>query len=254
MAAICRSTIIKEGTPFTSEWSLRSLRNSHAVYVGIYIPFISEWLRRSAGICMLGGYTVLIKHLEEVGKMKWNRWIIKAAKIITKFTELGYWMTAALMLTAGIYSFADRTFLADALAGSIRTDRLELSVLGFEFSVPTANGIDMRAMLLYFVAAIALPSLMAMIFRNLYLIIKRSESSTVFQADNIRMLREIGIFAISIPLAGLALSIVCRLILGTDTVETSVRLYGFSMGLVILCLTQFFARGVELEQDVEGLV
>ena len=69
---------------------------------------------------MLGGYTVLIKHLEEVGKMKWNRWIIKAAKIITKFTELGYWMTAALMLTAGIYSFADRTFLADALAGSYR--------------------------------------------------------------------------------------------------------------------------------------
>ena len=77
--------------------------------------------------------------------MKWNRWIIKAAKIITKFTELGYWMMAALMLTAGIYSFADRTFLADALAGSIRTGRLELSVLGFEFSVPTANGIDMRA-------------------------------------------------------------------------------------------------------------
>lgn len=37
--------------------------------------------------------------------MKWNRWIVKAAKIITKFTELGYWMTAALMLTAGIYSF-----------------------------------------------------------------------------------------------------------------------------------------------------
>lgn len=34
--------------------------------------------------------------------MKWNRWIIKAAKIITKFTELGYWMTAALMLTAGM--------------------------------------------------------------------------------------------------------------------------------------------------------
>lgn len=86
--------------------------------------------------------------------MKWNRWIIKAAKIITKFTELGYWMTAALMLTAGIYSFADRTFLADALAGSIRTGRLELSILGFEFSVPTANGIDMRAMLLYFAAAV----------------------------------------------------------------------------------------------------
>ena len=40
--------------------------------------------------------------------MKWNRWIIKAAKIITKFTELGYWMTAAIMLTAGIYSHISR--------------------------------------------------------------------------------------------------------------------------------------------------
>ena len=60
--------------------------------------------------------------------MKWNRWIVKAAKIITKFTELGYWMTAALMLAAGIYSFADRTFLADALAGSIRTGLPKASI------------------------------------------------------------------------------------------------------------------------------
>ena len=51
MAAICRSTIIKERTPLKSEWALRSLRNDHAVYVGMGTPLISEWLRRSAGIC-----------------------------------------------------------------------------------------------------------------------------------------------------------------------------------------------------------
>ena len=51
MAAICRSTIIKESTPLKSEWALRSLRNDHAVYVGMGTPLISEWLRRSAGIC-----------------------------------------------------------------------------------------------------------------------------------------------------------------------------------------------------------
>ena len=51
MAAICRGTIIKEVTPFISEWALRSLRNGHAVYGGIGAPLISEWLRRSAGIC-----------------------------------------------------------------------------------------------------------------------------------------------------------------------------------------------------------
>ena len=53
MAAICRSTIIKERTPLKSEWALRSLRNDHAVYVGMGTPLISEWLRRSAGICMI---------------------------------------------------------------------------------------------------------------------------------------------------------------------------------------------------------
>ena len=53
MAAICRSTIIKESTPLTSEWALRSLRNDHAVYVGMGTPLISEWLRRSVGICIM---------------------------------------------------------------------------------------------------------------------------------------------------------------------------------------------------------
>lgn len=52
MAAICRGTIIKKGTPFISERPLRSLRNDYAVYGGIGTPLISEWLRRSAGICI----------------------------------------------------------------------------------------------------------------------------------------------------------------------------------------------------------
>ena len=51
--------------------------------------------------------------------MKWNRWIIKAAKIITRFTELGYWMTAALMLTAGIYSFADEYIPAVSMRAAV---------------------------------------------------------------------------------------------------------------------------------------
>ena len=47
---------------------------------------------------------------------------------------------------------------------------------------------------------------------------------------------------------------VSRLVQGLDAVETSVNLYGFSMGIIVLCLTQSFAHGAALEQDVEGLV
>ena len=120
---------------------------------------------------------------------------------------------------------------------------------------PVENGsIDMKALFLFGIGAVIILSLMAMVFRNLNLIIKKSEGSTPFQADNIRMLKEIGIFSFSIPLVGLIMSIVCRLILGVDAVETSINFYGFFMGIVVLCLTQFFIHGAELEKDVDGLL
>ena len=68
------------------------------------------------------------------------------------------------------------------------------------------------------------------------------------------MMKEIGIFAILIPVVGLIMSIILRVVLGTDLVEASVDLYGVFMGLIVLCLTQFFIYGKELENDVEGLI
>lgn len=50
------------------------------------------------------------------------------------------------------------------------------------------------------------------------------------------------------------MSIIARIVLGVDDVETSVNMYGFTMGVIVLCLTQFFVRGAELEKDVEGLL
>ena len=97
-------------------------------------------------------------------------------------------------------------------------------------------------------------SLMAMVFRNIYLIMKKSENATPFQKDNVRMVREIGIFLLSVPMVGLIMSIVARLVLGVDNVEASVGLDSFMVGLVVLCLSQFFAQGMELEADVDGLL
>lgn len=97
-------------------------------------------------------------------------------------------------------------------------------------------------------------SFMAMIFRNLYLIFKKSENSTPFQPDNVRMFREIGIFSISLPTVGLVMSGIIGLAVGFDVAHVSVSTNGFIMGIIVLCLTQFFAHGVELEKDVDGLL
>ena len=182
--------------------------------------------------------------------------IVKAAKIITKIAEVFHWVGVVLMAAATVCSLAAPEWVkyfvgidAKECCGA------ELNIYGFEIIAPVKNGdVDMKALFLFGIGAVMILSLMAMVFRNLNLIIKKSEGSTPFQADNIRMLKEIGIFSISIPVVGFIMSVVCRLVLGVDAVETSVNVYGFTMGIIVLCLTQFFIHGAELEKDVDGLL
>lgn len=182
--------------------------------------------------------------------------IVKVAKIVTKIAEVFHWVGAALMLAATVCSLAAPEWIQYFVGINAKECcGAELNVYGFEIIAPVKNGsIDMKALFLFGIGAIIILSLMAMVFRNLNLIIKKSEGNTPFQADNIRMLKEIGIFSISIPVVGLIMSIVCRLVLGVDAVETSVNVYGFFMGIIVLCLTQFFIYGTELEKDVDGLL
>lgn len=68
------------------------------------------------------------------------------------------------------------------------------------------------------------------------------------------MVKEIGIFYISLPIIGLILSWISRLIIGVESAEISMDMGGFITGLLILCLTQVFSRGIKLEEDIEGLL
>lgn len=182
--------------------------------------------------------------------------IVKITKILTKIIEVFHWVGVVLMTLATVSALVAPEWIkyfvgidAKECCGA------ELNVYGFEIIAPVKNGsFDMKIFFLFGIGAVIILSCMAMVFRNIHLIIKKSENSTPFQVDNIRMLKEIGIFSISIPLVGLMLSVVCRLIFGVDALETSVNVYGFSMGIIVLCLTQFFIHGVELEKDVDGLL
>ena len=68
------------------------------------------------------------------------------------------------------------------------------------------------------------------------------------------MMREIGIFTIAIPVIGFIMSVIARLVMGSDVAEISIDMGGIFMGIVVLCFTQFFAHGVELENDIDGLL
>lgn len=187
---------------------------------------------------------------------KFSKFIPGIAKVVTKIVEVFHWVGVALMLVATVCSVVAPSavnyfvgFDAKECCGA------ELNVYGFEINAPVTNGqVDMIAFLMFGISAVFILSLMAMIFRNLYLIIKKSEGSTPFQLDNVRMFREIGIFSISVPVVGFIMSIVSRIVIGVETAEISVNYMCLVIGIVVLCVTQFFAHGIELENDVDGLV
>lgn len=185
---------------------------------------------------------------------KLNRLAVVAAKI----AEVFHWVAVALLTASlAVYLFHREGLLKyflDLGAG-------EFSVAGFSVRVTEDGALLPGAFLPALLAGIVVCGLMAMIFRNIYLIFKTSEGKTwfskgptPFQKDNVRMLREIGIFAISIPLWELACSFLVTLLVGSDTAEASVSLTGLTFGVAALCLSQFFAYGVRLQQDSDGLL
>ena len=180
----------------------------------------------------------------------------KLGKVITKILEVFHWVGTALMLAAAVCSAAAPDWVKYFVGFDAKDCcGANLEVYGFEVNVPVAGGnVNMTFFLIFGIGATMILAVMAMVFRNLHLIFKKSEDATPFQKDNIRMMREIGIFAIAVPVIGFIMSVVVRLVTGVEAAEISIDMGGIFMGIIVLCLTQFFVHGADLEKDVDGLL
>ncbi len=185
----------------------------------------------------------------------------RIVKIISQIAEICYWigsgMVAAILIAmaAGNFDLMSRLSSVDPAAGK------DLVAFGFSISTVDAAGKDIwGAYVIFFVTLLIMLVMMAMICRNIYLIFKTtegktkfSEGKTPFQPANIRMVREIVIFLIVMPAAGLIMSAVARAALG-GLAECSMDLHFIVVGLVVICLARFFRYGTQLQTDVDGLV
>lgn len=180
-------------------------------------------------------------------------------RILARILEICHWVGAGIMAVLFICCL----FFKDLAAGMIAGDFTGEDVIyGFRFTLTNAAGeLSVPALAVFAFAGILLFGLMAMVFRIVYLIVKTTEGETwfsagasPFQPDVIRMLREIGFFSIAVPVVGIVMSIVGRLVVGPEFAETSVDFGGIFMGLLVLWLTQAFTYGAELERDAEGLI
>ena len=180
----------------------------------------------------------------------------KIAKVVTKVVEISHWVAVALLAAATVCSVAAPSWVKYFVGFDAKECcGAELSIYGFELTAHVADGkVDMTAFLLFGIGASIILALMAMIFRNLNLIIKKSEGATPFLPENVRLFRQIGIFSIVVPVVGAFMGVVARLVLGAEAAEVSNSMGGLVIGIVVLCITEFFIQGIQLEKDVDGLV
>ena len=180
----------------------------------------------------------------------------KLGKVITKILEVFHWVGAVLMTAATVCSMVAPDWVKYFVGFDAKDCcGADLEVYGLEVNAPVADGnTDMLTFMLFGIGAVIILAVMAMVFRNLHLIFKKSENATPFQKDNIRMMREIGIFSIAVPVIGFIMSVIIRLVTGVETAELSIDMAGIFMGIIVLCLTQFFVHGADLEKDVDGLL
>lgn len=176
----------------------------------------------------------------------------KAAVVLTKLMEVAHWIGAVGTLVGLVLLL---TMGEGALTSPLAVANEEMAIYGFKMTVAdSAGAVNMGALKALLMVGVVSMALMAMVFRNVHFILKNTEGSTPFQPDNIRMVREIGYFLVAVPVVGLLASGLARLVLGVDLVESSVDMSFLVIGLVALCLSRVFARGMELETETEGLL
>lgn len=186
----------------------------------------------------------------------------KVGIAISKISEIVYWMSTALSTLLFIATIAAKDFFIDFLSSADLRSLEEFAVAGFKIEITNAQGaVDMGAVTLIAFASIITSVLLALIFRNVYLILKSAdtkkesaEPGTWFTDDITAKVRQIGYLFIAIPIAGLVMSVIAFVILGSSGAEVSVSFDWIIMGIIILCLSQAFAYGAELQKDVDGLV
>ena len=183
----------------------------------------------------------------------------KAIIIISKIIEVFHWVGCGFFL---VFTFAlaiGREELIYKLS-SINDLSTATDVEMYGFSIDPSNSTQLvGAFTLFFIAAFIICGMMAMVFRYVHLVFKTatgetkfSEGKTPFQPVIVKMIRRIGWLCIAVPAFEFVISIIATISFGG--IESNVQLGTVFFGLIILALSRFFAYGVELQKDTEGLV
>ena len=173
--------------------------------------------------------------------------------VLSKIIEVIGWFCAGLLVVTSIVLTISRNYVTEAYTqgvmsgGSVTVNGADTTE---QFMESVGNGTVALELLPYVVLLI----FTALIFRNIYMVFRKSNTASPFSAENIKRIKNIGYLAIALPIAKMVMQLITTLLKGSTDVMLSVSLSEFVFGLVALVLAQYFAYGAELERDVDGLL
>ncbi|MDH6604279.1 hypothetical protein OKW23_001438 [Bacilli bacterium PM5-9] len=184
------------------------------------------------------------------------------AKISAKIIEISFWIVTGLVIIGLGLTIIYPNMFNEILQidGANVYLKAEMSN-DVTLMINQDGSVNFTTLRLGCILLVFICSIMAMIARNINLIFKsmdgtnkNTKKASPFQLDVVRMVREIGIFFIAIPIITLIFELIMMTIYGPSTYSPSVDIHNVFTGIIVLCLSQVFAYGSKLEEDVDGLI
>lgn len=179
-----------------------------------------------------------------------NSKLLKFGKIATRIVEVFCWLGVALTLICAIACMVNGDWTAEHM---LTGEPIRYNGLTVADSAETIGAVLPVVATALLGGCISL-ALMAIMFHTMHKVLVSTETGSPFQSANVKRIERIGWLAIVSPIVGWLLTMLCKLILGDTMMEPSLDLTGLVMGLMVLILSRFFAYGVSLQNDVDGLV
>ena len=181
----------------------------------------------------------------------------KAGYVLARIFEVIMWIGAAAMALSFLLGIAAPGAVAEAVDAGAAERKLTMVMTPGALGRMDITGPDgtlrLGLYLLYTAAGAAELALTASVFRRIWQIIRMSWGSTPFQRPVVKKVRQIGWLFIAAPLVTVAVSL-AGFVSFWPEYSFVVDVSGIITGVIVLALSQIFAYGVKLEDDVEGLL
>lgn len=171
--------------------------------------------------------------------------VLKAGKVITAVLRVFSMIGVVLCLVMAVTALVNPQWLLEN--GTFTVNGIEISRPLEQIDNPAAP------MAIIFLTGAVAMFLVTLMMHRMHGIIVKTIEGTPFQPCTVKWMRQIGWCAVIMPLVGAAMSLVAALI-SVGGIYAQLDLSGLLMGILVLCLTHVFAYGLELQQDVDGLL